>query len=229
VQSSQVERRQKCLFSCINNNAPNLRAEMYYVYLWVRENRTPYYVGKGKEYRAYIKHIWGKRWISPPPKDRIIIVKYFDNEEESYLFEEWLISVYKRKSEGGILINRSVGGRKKSSLIRTLKEKQKLRKKSVKKYQQSEKGKETHKKWVEKNKERVKEIKKKYRDNNKEKLNEKQRNSKKKKEMNKKYREENKETIKEVQRQYQIKNKEKLKEYHKQYYQNKKLDLDKIS
>ena len=45
---------------------------MYYVYLWVREDRTPYYVGKGKEYRAYIKHIWGKRWISPPPKDRIV-------------------------------------------------------------------------------------------------------------------------------------------------------------
>ena len=82
---------------------------MYYVYLWVREDRTPYYVGKGKEYRAYVKHTWGKRWISPPPKDRIVIVKYFDNEEESYLFEEELISVYKRKSEGGILINRSIG------------------------------------------------------------------------------------------------------------------------
>jgi len=198
---------------------------MYYVYLWVREDRTPYYVGKGKEYRAYVKHTWGKRWISPPPKDRIVIVKYFDNEEESYLFEEELISVYKRKSEGGILINRSIGGKNRASLIRSKEEKEKLRNESLKKYQKSEKGKETYNKWVKENKERVKEIKKKYREKNKEKLNEKSRNSKTKKELNKKYREKNKETIKEVQRQYQIKNKEKLREYHKHYYQKNRERL----
>jgi hypothetical protein len=205
--------------------SPKSRIEMYYVYLWVRKNRTPYYVGKGKEYRAYVKHTWGKRWISPPPKDRIVIVKYFDNEEESYLFEEWLISVYKRKSEGGILINRSIGGRNRSSLIRTQEEKEKLRIESLKKYQRSEKGKETQRKWVERNKERVRKNKKKYADKNKEILNEKARNSKTKKELNKKYREKNKETIKEVQRQYQIKNKEKLREYHRQYYQKNRERL----
>ena len=204
--------------------SPKLRVEMYYVYLWVREDRTPYYVGKGKEYRAYVKHTWGNRWISPPPKDRIVIVKYFDNEEESYLFEEWLISVYKRKSEGGILINRSIGGRKRASLIRSQTEKQKLRKESVKKYQQSEKGKETYKKWVEENKERVKEIKKKYENNNKQKINEKRRNSKVKKECDKKYRENNKEKLRDYHKNYNQKNKEKLKEYYKQYYQKKKLE-----
>jgi hypothetical protein len=203
----------------------NLRAEMYYVYLWVREDRTAYYVGKGKEYRAYVKHTWGKRWISPPPKDRVVIVKYFDSEEESYLFEEWLISVYKRKSEGGILINRSIGGRKRASLIRNQEEKEKLRIEALKRYQQSEKGKETYKKWVEKNKEKVRKIKKKYRDKNKEKLNEKARNSKTKKELDKKYKEKNKEKIQEIQRQYQIKNKEKLREYHRQYYQKNKERL----
>ena len=194
--------------------SPNLRVKMYYVYLWVREDRTPYYVGKGKEYRAYVMHIWGKRWISPPPKDRIVIVKYFDNEEESYIYEELLISTYKRKSEGGILINRSIGGRNKSSLIRSQTEKQKRRNESLKKYQKSEKGKETYKKWREENKEKVKEIKKKYRDNNREKLNEKNRNSKTKKELDKKWREQNK---------------ERLREYYKQYYQKKKLDAEKIS
>jgi hypothetical protein len=197
---------------------------MYYVYLWVREDRTPYYVGKGKEYRAYVKHTWGNRWISPPPKDRIVIVKYFDNEEESYLFEEWLISVYKRKSEGGILINRSIGGRKRASLIRSQTEKQKLRKESVKKYQQSKRGKETYKKWVEENKEKVREIKKKYQDKNREKIKEKQRNSKRKKESDKIYREKNKERIAENTREYQQKNKERLREYHRQYYQRKKLE-----
>ena len=201
---------------------------MYYVYLWIREDRTPYYVGKGKEYRAYVKHIWGKRWISPPPKDRIVIVKYFDNEEESYLFEEWLISTYRRKSEGGILINRSIGGKNRASLIRSQEEKEKLRVKSVKKYKQSEKGRETHKKWVEENKERVKEIKKKYRDNNREKLNEKGRNSKTKKELDKKWREQNKEKMKKYHKQYSEKNKEKLREYGRQYYQKKKLDAEKI-
>jgi hypothetical protein len=201
---------------------------MYYVYLWLREDRTPYYVGKGKEYRAYVKHTWGKRWISPPPKDRVVIVKYFDNEEESYLFEEWLISVYKRKTEGGILINRSIGGQNKSSMIRTEYEKKENRKESLKKYQQSEKGKETYKKWVEENKEKVKEIKKKYTDNNREKINEKNRNSRKKKELDKIYREKNKEKIRETQKEYREKNKERLREYHRQYYQNKKLDTDKI-
>lgn len=198
---------------------------MYYVYLWVRENRTPYYVGKGKEYRAYVKHTWGKKWISPPPKDRIVIVKYFDNEEESYLFEEWLISVYKRKSEGGILINRSIGGKNRASLMRSKEEKEKSRIEALKKYQQSEKGKETYRKWTKENKKRLREIKKKYADNNKEKINEKRRNSKTKKESNKKYREQNKEKIKEIQRQYQIKNKEKLREYHRQYYQKNRERL----
>jgi hypothetical protein len=201
---------------------------MYYVYLWVREDRTPYYVGKGKEYRAYVKHTWGKRWISPPPKDRIVIVKYFDDEEESYLFEEWLISTYRRKSEGGILINRSIGGKNRASLIRSQEEKEKLRVESVKKYKQSEKGRETHKKWVEENKEKVKEIKKKYRDNNREKLNEKGRNSQTKKELDKKWREQNKEKMKKYHKQYSEKHKEKLREYGRQYYQNKKLDAEKI-
>lgn len=204
--------------------SPKLRAEMYYVYLWVRKDRTPYYVGKGKEYRAYVKHTWGKRWISPPSKDRIVIVKYFNNEEESYLFEEWLISLYGRKSEGGIVINRSIGGRKKASLIRSQTEREKLRKKSLKKYKQSEKGKETCKKWVEENKKRSREIKKKYRDKNREKIKEKQRNSKRKKAADKIYREKNKERIAENAREYQQKNKERLREYYRQYYQRKKLE-----
>ena len=87
---------------------------MFYVYLWLRPDRTPYYVGKGKGYRAYVKH--GK--VLPPPKERIIIVKNFDDEDESYKFEEWLIEVYGRKCEGGILNNTSVGGRNRNSQYR---------------------------------------------------------------------------------------------------------------
>lgn len=200
--------------------SPKLRVEMYYVYLWLREDRTPYYVGKGKGYRAYQKHIIG----CPPPKDRIIIVKEFEDEDESYLFEEWLIQVYRRKCEGGTLLNTSIGGRKRNSRVRTESEFKERQKKTVKKYQQSSKGKETYKKWVAENKERVKEIKKKYYDENKEKLNEKKRGCEKRSAANKIYREKNKERISQFQKEYQQKNKKRLREYHKQYYQRKKLE-----
>ena len=202
--------------------SPKLRVEMYYVYLWVREDRTPYYVGKGKKYRAYQKHIIG----CPPPKDRVIIVKEFEDEDESYFFEEWLIQVYGRKCEGGILLNTSIGGRKKNSRIRTESEFKKRQKKTVKKYQQSGKGKETYKKWVAENKKRVKEMKKKYYDKNREILNEKARNSKSKKEADRIYRETNKESRAQVAKEYQQKNKEKLREYHRQYYHRKKIEAD---
>lgn len=193
---------------------------MYYVYLWLREDRTPYYVGKGKGYRAFSKHIIG----CPPPKDRVIIVKEFEDEDESYVFEEWLIQVYGRKCEGGILLNTSIGGRKRNSRVRTESEFKEKRKKTVKKYQQSKRGKETYKKWVKENKEKVREIKKKYQDKNREKIKEKQRNSKRKKESDKIYREKNKERIAENTRKYQQKNKERLREYHRQYYHRKKLE-----
>ena len=200
--------------------SPKLRAEMYYVYLWLREDRTPYYVGKGKGYRGYVKHLIG----NPPPKDRIIIVKEFEDEEESYQLEMWLIEFYGRKCEGGILLNTSIGGHNRNSRIRTEFEFQEIRKETVKKYQQSDKGKETYKKWVTENKDRVKEIKKKYYDKNREKINEKQRNRKRKKESDKIYREKNKERIAENAREYQQKNKERLREYYRQYYQRKKLE-----
>jgi len=195
---------------------------MYYVYLWLREDRTPYYVGKGKGYRAFSKHIIG----CPPPKDRVIIVKEFEDEDESYLFEEWLIQVYGRKCEGGILLNTSIGGRKRNSRVRTESEFEERQKKTVKKYQQSGKGKETYKKWVAENKERVKEMKKKYYDKNREILNEKARNSKSKKEADKIYREKNRKRRAQVAKEYQQKNKEKLREYHRQYYHRKKLEAD---
>lgn len=96
--------------------SPKLRAEMYYVYLYLREDRTPYYVGKGIGRRAYNPHIRGGGDLCPKDKDRIVIVKNFEKEKDAYEFEKWLIAVYGRKCEGGILINIKDGGLGGSSL-----------------------------------------------------------------------------------------------------------------
>lgn len=147
----------------------NLRAEMYYVYLYLRENRTPYYVGKGIGRRCYNQHIRGGGNFTPS-KDRIVIVKYFDNEEESYLFEEWLVSLYGRKSEGGILINLREGGSNGAIIPTNLDERKKHIQQRDRKYhrqyyknnpdkqkgyreKRKEKRKETYEKWYQKNKE----------------------------------------------------------------------------
>ena len=44
---------------------------MYYTYAYLREDGTPWYIGKGKGRRAYQKH----DYFTIPPKDRILILK----------------------------------------------------------------------------------------------------------------------------------------------------------
>jgi hypothetical protein len=43
----------------------------YYTYAYLRENGTPYYVGRGKGERAYQKHTN----VKTPPKERILFLK----------------------------------------------------------------------------------------------------------------------------------------------------------
>lgn len=79
---------------------------MFYTYLWLREDGTPYYVGKGKGNRAYRKHRNG----SAPPLGRIIF--YIAKDELDALeTEAILIWYYGRKDLGtGCLINFTNGG-----------------------------------------------------------------------------------------------------------------------
>ena len=80
----------------------------FYTYAYLREDRTPYYIGKGQGKRIY--QIDGKP-CNKPPKNRIIFLKRNLTEEDAFRHEVYMISVFGRKDLGpGILHNRSDGG-----------------------------------------------------------------------------------------------------------------------
>jgi len=81
---------------------------IYYVYQYLREDGTPYYIGKGSKNRAYSTC----RTI-PRPKDRskIQIIAHHLFESEALLLETKLISIFGRIDLGtGILHNKTNGG-----------------------------------------------------------------------------------------------------------------------
>ncbi len=81
----------------------------FYVYAYLREDGTPYYIGKGCKNRAYDYH---RHNIKPPKdKNRIIFLKKGLTDQEAYDYEKEMISFYGRKDLGtGILRNLSDGG-----------------------------------------------------------------------------------------------------------------------
>ena len=88
----------------------------YYTYAYLREDRTPYYIGKGKGERVYKK----RKGEIKPPKDssRIIFLKQNLTEEEAFKHEVYMIVVLGRKDLGtGILRNKTDGGEGSSGLI----------------------------------------------------------------------------------------------------------------
>ena len=81
----------------------------YYTYAYLREDKTPYYIGKGKGNRLYKS---GSRVFAPPKdKSRIIYLKQNLTEGEAFKHEIYMIAVLGRIDLGtGILHNRTDGG-----------------------------------------------------------------------------------------------------------------------
>lgn len=80
----------------------------FYTYAYLREDRTPYYIGKGCGDRIYSSNRTTKK---PKDKSRIIFLKQNLSEEEAFKHEIYMIAVFGRKDLGtGILHNRTNGG-----------------------------------------------------------------------------------------------------------------------
>jgi hypothetical protein len=81
---------------------------MFYTYLYLREDGTPYYVGKGSGGRAFIN---SSRRVRVPTDKARILVQEFPTEQDALAAEIFLISYYGRKDIGtGCLRNLTAGG-----------------------------------------------------------------------------------------------------------------------
>ncbi len=91
--------------------------KVYYAYLWLRNDGTPYYVGKGHGNRAFTG-LRNAGQLPPPKSSELILVQEYSSEIDALVAEVFLISYYGRKDKGtGILRNLTDGGDGTSGII----------------------------------------------------------------------------------------------------------------
>jgi hypothetical protein len=82
---------------------------IYYTYAYLREDKTPYYIGKGKGPRAF--RTSNRHCPCPADKSRVLFLKTGLSEADAFKHEVYMIAVLGRKDLGtGILRNLTDGG-----------------------------------------------------------------------------------------------------------------------
>jgi hypothetical protein len=110
-----------------------------YVYAYLRDDGTPYYVGKGTGKRAWSKNHKG----IGVPRDKSKISILYDNltEENANLKEKELIEFFGRKDLGtGILYNKTHGGEGSSGRVLLESSKEKIRQATIQQHATSRCG-----------------------------------------------------------------------------------------
>jgi hypothetical protein len=97
--------------------------------MYLRKDNTPYYVGKGKNYRAASNH---SGFNPPKDKSRIRFIKENLSEDDAFMWEVFWIAEFGRIDLGtGCLHNKTDGGEGASGKILSDETKQKIRRASL--------------------------------------------------------------------------------------------------